>query len=127
MAKTSSTRKSIVGEIDEIEKQVSRKISELRRLRGFTRVDLGEKIGVAHQQIAKYESGENRITAGRLFALSRIFEVSTDYFFRQHGFAEENAAPVYKDQFDIAKDFGKIKSQRKRDIIKLLVAEMARE
>ena len=42
---------------------------------------MGEKIGVTFQQLQKYESGANRISASRLFDLSRVLDVPVSYFF----------------------------------------------
>ena len=42
---------------------------------------LGEKVGLSFQQIQKYEKGANRISASRLFELTRILEVEISYFF----------------------------------------------
>ncbi len=42
---------------------------------------LRQRIGVSFQQMQKYENGMNRISASRLFALSRVFDVPVEYFF----------------------------------------------
>ena len=41
---------------------------------------LGKVIGVAFQQVQKYEQGANRITIGRLADISRTLEVPVTYF-----------------------------------------------
>ena len=42
---------------------------------------LGEAVGVTFQQVQKYEKGQNRIGASRLYDLSRILEVRVEFFF----------------------------------------------
>jgi transcriptional regulator with XRE-family HTH domain len=42
---------------------------------------LGEEIGLTFQQIQKYEKGSNRISASRLYQISRILNVPVQYFF----------------------------------------------
>jgi|GEM_PF-4026618 len=42
---------------------------------------LGEKVGLFFSQIQKYEKCVSRISASRLFELTRILEVDTSYFF----------------------------------------------
>ncbi len=64
-----------------IDKAIGRKINELRLARGFSRVQVAALIDVTHQQLAKYELGVNRITAGRLMALSTALKVPVGYFF----------------------------------------------
>ena len=42
---------------------------------------LGEALGLTFQQVQKYESGVNRVSASRLFDLSRVLEVPIGFFF----------------------------------------------
>lgn len=51
----------------------------------LSQTDVGNALGSAYQQIGKFESGENRIDAGRLFKLSDFFEVSIGYFYQGFG------------------------------------------
>ena len=48
---------------------------------GMSQEALGVKVGLSFQQIQKYEKGANRISASRLFVLTRILEVYIYYFF----------------------------------------------
>jgi transcriptional regulator with XRE-family HTH domain len=55
----------------------------LRRLYlGMSQSALARSLGVTFQQVQKYERGHNRISASRLFDLSRILEVPIGYFFQ---------------------------------------------
>jgi transcriptional regulator with XRE-family HTH domain len=42
---------------------------------------LGEALGLTFQQVLKYESGVNRVSASRLFDLSRVLDVPIGFFF----------------------------------------------
>ena len=46
---------------------------------------LGEAIGLTFQQVQKYERGANRISASRLWELSRILGVTVQFFFEEMG------------------------------------------
>jgi transcriptional regulator with XRE-family HTH domain len=48
---------------------------------GISQEQLGAELGLTFQQIQKYEKGQNRISAGRLYKLSVILSVSVEYFF----------------------------------------------
>src|SRR5258708_25683673 len=48
---------------------------------GMTQSDLGSKRGLSSQAVQKYETGENRISASRLYQLSRVLDVPLAYFF----------------------------------------------
>ena len=42
---------------------------------------LGAPVGLTNKQIQKYERGDNRIAASRLWAFSKMLGVSVDWFF----------------------------------------------
>jgi len=54
----------------------------VRRMQlGVSQTGLGDRVGVTFQQIQKYEKGSNRISASRLYQISRILNVPVQYFF----------------------------------------------
>lgn len=57
------------------------KIREARRLNKFTREQVARHLGVSQQQISRYESGENKISADKLAVLSTILHKPVDYFY----------------------------------------------
>ena len=48
---------------------------------GLSQEDLGDVAGIAEQQIQKYESGKDRISASRLFLLAGALGLTTEWFF----------------------------------------------
>ncbi len=60
---------------------VGRRVRMRRTLLGMSQTTLGEAIGLTFQQMQKYEKGTNRISASRLFDLSRVLDVPLEYFF----------------------------------------------
>jgi len=42
---------------------------------------LGELLGITFQQVQKYEKGSNRVSASRLYQISRVLGVSVQYFY----------------------------------------------
>lgn len=61
---------------------VSANLSALMSARGLDDEKLAKLVGCSWQQISKYRRGLNRMSAGRLWELSRIFDVKVDWFFR---------------------------------------------
>ena len=49
---------------------------------GVSQTTLGEFIGVRFQQIQKYETGTNRISASRLWDVSKLLQEDVGYFFQ---------------------------------------------
>ncbi len=52
-----------------------------RTLMGMSQTALGDAIDLTFQQMQKYERGANRISASRLFDLSRLLDVPIQHFF----------------------------------------------
>src|SRR5215213_8005732 len=65
----------------ELSKIIALKIRSARHEAGMSQVELAKHIGVSFQQLQKYESGTNRITADRLQRLAEIVERPITYFF----------------------------------------------
>jgi transcriptional regulator with XRE-family HTH domain len=65
----------------QINKTIGGNIYALRQLRGWSRNDLADKMGLTHQQIGKYEKAESGIKASRLMNLADIFNCDISYFF----------------------------------------------
>jgi transcriptional regulator with XRE-family HTH domain len=57
------------------DRAVAARIRALRLARGMSQAELGARIGVTFQQVQKYETGVNRIGAGRLQRIAAIFDV----------------------------------------------------
>ena len=55
---------------------------KMRRLSlKITLLELSNQVDVSYQQICKYESGINRISASRLYLFSKILQIDIKYFF----------------------------------------------
>ena len=71
--------------MSERSKRIDRHLGERIRARrteaGLTQEQLGEALGVSYQQIQKYETGANRIGAGRLYEIARRLEATVNDFF----------------------------------------------
>jgi len=48
---------------------------------GMTQQQLAEKVGIKFQQIQKYETGMNRVSASRLWDISDALSVPVSFFF----------------------------------------------
>ena len=81
MAKTKLGHGRGTGIPHPVDVHVGARLRVRRTLLGMSQTTLGEAIGVTFQQAQKYENGANRISASRLFALSRVLEVPVEYFF----------------------------------------------
>ena len=60
---------------------VGRRMRQQRELRGLTQVELARQLGLSFQQVQKYESGANRISASKMWQLCQVLDVAPGYFF----------------------------------------------
>ena len=60
---------------------VGANIRKLRGEHGLTLQDLASQLGMSHQQLQKYETGSNRVSAGVLYVMARAFSVPVDALF----------------------------------------------
>ena len=54
---------------------VGRNVRIWRMTRGLSQAQLGSRLGVTFQQVQKYETGSNRIGAGRLVIIAAILDL----------------------------------------------------
>jgi transcriptional regulator with XRE-family HTH domain len=66
-----------------IDAYIGARLREGRAALGLTQAAFGEKLGVTFQQIQKYESGVNRVSAARLFEICEIPDVSLASMFER--------------------------------------------
>ncbi|MBM1817343.1 helix-turn-helix domain-containing protein [Pseudosulfitobacter pseudonitzschiae] len=64
-----------------IDIHVGSQIRSLRRALKLSQTDLATRLGVSFQQIQKYETGANRVSASKLAEASDILGVSITYLF----------------------------------------------
>jgi len=58
---------------------------------GMTQQQLGEAVGIKFQQIQKYETGMNRVSASRLWDIAHAMDVPVSFFFEGLEGEGENA------------------------------------
>ncbi len=74
-----------------VDVHVGKRIRHRRWMVGMTQQQLGDQIGIKFQQIQKYETGMNRVSASRLWDIAAALEVPVSFFF--DGVGGETPAP----------------------------------
>ncbi|RMD89206.1 MAG: XRE family transcriptional regulator [Alphaproteobacteria bacterium] len=64
-----------------VDVHVGKRVRQRRWMIGMTQQQLGEKVGIKFQQIQKYETGMNRISASRLWDIAEALGVPVSFFF----------------------------------------------
>lgn len=60
---------------------VGANIRKLRGEHGLSLQEIASELGMSHQQLQKYETGANRVSAGVLYVMARAFSVPVDALF----------------------------------------------
>ncbi|MFT6944281.1 MAG: transcriptional regulator with XRE-family HTH domain [Yoonia sp.] len=64
-----------------VDVHVGKRIRHRRWMNGTTQQQLAEAVGIKFQQIQKYETGMNRVSASRLWDISKFLNVDVAFFF----------------------------------------------
>ena len=64
-----------------VDVHVGKRVRHRRWMLGVTQQQLAERVGIKFQQIQKYETGMNRISASRLWDIAEALEVPISFFF----------------------------------------------
>src|SRR4051794_17817994 len=107
----------------DVDRFVSLRIRQRRIMLGLTQQQMAELIGVTYQQAHKYETGINRISAGRLFQIAQALGVEIGYFFED---IEPNSTgkpkqvemmPQQRMLLELARNFASIGNRKHQDAI----------
>lgn len=60
---------------------VGQRVRQRRWMLGMTQTQLGDLVGIKFQQIQKYETGANRVSASRMWDIAGALEVPIAFFF----------------------------------------------
>jgi transcriptional regulator with XRE-family HTH domain len=66
-----------------VDKVVGQRVRLSRQSRGMSQTALASAIGVTFQQLQKYEKAANRISASKLFEISKALDVDVGTFFSE--------------------------------------------
>ena len=64
-----------------VDVHVGQRVRQHRCLAGMTQQQLAERVGIKFQQLQKYETGTNRISASRIWDIAAVMEVPVSFFF----------------------------------------------
>ena len=110
-----------------IDRHVGARIRERRIMLGLSQQQMADMIGVTYQQAHKYERGINRISAGRLYEITRVLNVPITYFFEGLDIKEDDESlnPRQRMCLELARNFASISNQRHQEALRQLARELA--
>ena len=111
-----------------LDAEVGQSIRHHRKNAKMTLQGLADKLGIAYQQVQKYETGVNRVGAGRLMEIAEILNIPVSNFFEA---SPLSASPAANDTDAMLQgrqllvSFMKIKDPQKRDAAVSYVKSLA--
>ncbi len=106
---------------------VGKRIKEIRTIRGLTQSNVADHLGISFQQLQKYETGANRVSASRMFELSKLLNITPSFFFEGlEGQNYESMPPMDMETARIASALSSIKNKKLKNRINTLISEIVR-
>ncbi|MCR8546536.1 helix-turn-helix domain-containing protein [Salipiger sp. P9] len=111
-----------------VDVHVGKRIRHRRWLVGMTQQQLAEHVGIKFQQIQKYETGANRVSASRLWDIADALDVPVSFFFEgldtEQDAAEAPAAMPAdilgdKEALDLVRSYYAIPENQRRRLFEL--------
>ncbi len=115
----------------DVDHLVSLRIRQRRIMLGLTQQQMAELIGVTYQQAHKYETGINRISAGRLYQIAQALGVDIGYFFedvepgKPKVPREQELMPQQRMLLELARNFASIQNRKYQEAICTLARTLA--
>lgn len=110
----------------DIDRHIGARLRQRRIMSGLTQQQMADLIGVTYQQAHKYETGLNRIAAGRLYVIAHVLGVEVGYFFEGlHGEEQSAPSPQQRVFLDLARNFRNIRTPKHQEAICLLTRILA--
>jgi transcriptional regulator with XRE-family HTH domain len=110
----------------DIDRHIGARLRQRRIMNGLTQQQMADLIGVTYQQAHKYETGLNRIAAGRLYIIAQVLGVDIAYFFEGLEDEEQSApTPQQRVFLDLARNFRNIRTPKHQEAICLLTRLLA--
>ena len=112
-----------------VDAYVGERIRERRAMLGLTQEHLASALSISYQQVQKYETGANRVSAGRLYEIAKKLDVGVSFFFEGLDEASE-ATPLEhggknRSAIELVRNFSEIRDPQIRAAIGGLVKSLS--
>lgn len=67
--------------VTEVDRLIGKRIQQRRKELGLTASILSEQIGIAQQQLSRYERGDNKINVSHLVEIAAVLDTEIGWFF----------------------------------------------
>ena len=124
----------MIENLKKYNKKIGKNLKIARVTRGVTQVKMGEILGgISFQQIQKYESGNNRLSAASLVAICKTLDISYSEILPDLSIDDDTSVEKEYNKTEQVNDvrllnsFKKIKKKSTKSAIRKLVAAISKE
>jgi transcriptional regulator with XRE-family HTH domain len=108
-----------------IDRHIGCRVRMRRKVLNISQYYLAYDLEISFQQLQKYESGENRISASRLYEISKVLKTSPHFFFEGLGdVTSDDGVPKDLKTMKAMEIMNKIKNGKIKDQILGLIIEL---
>jgi transcriptional regulator with XRE-family HTH domain len=107
------------------DRRIGMRIQERRLMSGLTQRELGELVGVTGAVIRRYETGENSVSAARLYVIAQELSTPIEYFFEDLEQDERKPPPHQRMLFDVVRNFGEVQNEKCLEAINDFIRALA--
>jgi len=111
------------GRATELDVFAGRRLREARLALHMTQEELGKALGLSFQAIQKYESGENRLSVGRLVTAAKTLQQPLSYFVPDETRSAAEEKPLSSQEAELVGSFRRIKRDDARDSLLTLARQ----
>lgn len=106
-----------------VDVHVGKRIRHRRWMIGITQQQLADSVGIKFQQIQKYETGMNRVSASRLWGIADALDVPVSFFFEglEEGevAARDDSVVADREAMELVRAYSAIPEQQRRKLFDL--------
>lgn len=113
-----------------VDVHVGKRIRHRRWMLGMTQQQLGDAVGIKFQQIQKYETGMNRVSASRLWDIGQALDASISFFFEgldseyeqnlsENGGVQQGDLLADKEALELVRSYYSIPEEQRRKLFDL--------
>ncbi len=108
-----------------VDRQVGERMRRRRILLGLTQDQLAAALNISYQQVQKYETGANRVSAGRLAQIADVLDAPVGWFFGTHDPAGDASPGASRMVIELVRNFSRIEDERVRVQLMALVRALS--
>ncbi len=111
-----------------IDEMVGQRIRSRRHFMEFSQLQLAEAVGLRFQQIQKYESGANRVSASKLVLIAKALNAPVEWFFQDTGCSKADVGQMFEaDDMRLAIRIRRLPKEQRDSIARLVHSLATRE